>query len=149
MYFRNIHPTDDGSRGDRKYKGPAKIWKIYQSIPAGYHNIYMVIWKDQNKKVLTRDIYNIQSNLCKYIYINWITMTRKSSKHFHATDGILDSCFDHIRSHQQCILWSPPLEIEPATTESRAEKLLLGHPSTSHTSEAIGASGGVMVCKLG
>ena len=28
----------------------------------------------------------------------------------------LDSCFDLIRSHQQCIPWSPPLEIEPATT---------------------------------
>ena len=28
----------------------------------------------------------------------------------------LDSCFNFIRSYQQCILWSPPLEIEPATT---------------------------------
>ena len=31
----------------------------------------------------------------------------------------LNSCIDLIRSHQQCILWSPPLEIEPTTTECR------------------------------
>ena len=30
---------------------------------------------------------------------------------------ILDSCFDLIRSHQQCIPWFPSMEIEPATTE--------------------------------
>ena len=69
-------------------------------------------------------------------YINWITMTRKSGKHFHATYRTLDSCFDLIRFHQQCIPWSPLLEIEPATTESRAETLPLGHQSTSHTSDA-------------
>ena len=33
----------------------------------------------------------------------------------------LDNCFDLIRSHQQCIPWSLPLEIEPATTDCRAE----------------------------
>ena len=37
----------------------------------------------------------------------------------------LDSGFDLIRSHQQCIPWSPPLEIEPATTECRAETLMV------------------------
>ena len=50
-------------------------------------------------------------------YVNWITMTRKSGKHFHATYGTLDSCFDLIRSHQQCIPWSPPLKIEPQNAE--------------------------------
>ena len=35
----------------------------------------------------------------------------------------LDSCFDLIRSHQECIPWSPPLEVKPATTDCRAEKL--------------------------
>ena len=39
----------------------------------------------------------------------------------------LDSCFDLIRSHQQCILWSPPLEIQAATTECRAKTLPLSH----------------------
>ena len=37
----------------------------------------------------------------------------------------LDSCFDLIRTHQQCIPLSPPLEIEPATTDCRAESLQL------------------------
>ena len=47
----------------------------------------------------------------------------------------LDNCFDLIRSHQQYILWSLPLKIEPATTECRAETLLLNHQPTSHTSD--------------
>ena len=46
-------------------------------------------------------------------------MTRNSSKHPHATYRTLNSCFDLIGSHQQCIPWSPPLEIEPATSECR------------------------------
>ena len=47
----------------------------------------------------------------------------------------LDSCFDLIRSHQQCILQSPPLEIEPATTDCSAETLQLSHQFTSHTNQ--------------
>ena len=46
---------------------------------------------------------------------------------------VLVSCFDLIRSHQQCILWSPPLEIEPATTDCRAETLQLSKQSILHT----------------
>ena len=33
----------------------------------------------------------------------------------------LDSSFDLIRSHQQCIPWPPPLVIEPATTDCSAD----------------------------
>ena len=47
-------------------------------------------------------------------------MTRKSGKHLHATYRTLNSCFDLIGSHQQCILWSPPLEIKPTTAECRS-----------------------------
>ena len=43
-------------------------------------------------------------------------MTRKSSKHCMWCTEPLDCCFDFIRSHQLCILWSFPLEIKPATT---------------------------------
>ena len=48
----------------------------------------------------------------------------------------LDSCFDLIRSHQQCIPWSLSLEIEPATTECRAKTLPLSHLFTLHTNIA-------------
>ena len=48
----------------------------------------------------------------------------------------LDSCFDLIRSHQQCISWSPPLEIEPTTAEYKAETLPLGHQPTPHANDA-------------
>ena len=59
----------------------------------------------------------------KKIFVLWIlriTMTRKSGKHLPATYGALNSCFDLIRSHQQCTPWSPPLEIEPTTTVCRS-----------------------------
>ena len=38
--------------------------------------------------------------------------------------GILDSCFDLIRSHQHCLPWSPPLEIEPATTDCKDDSVV-------------------------
>ena len=55
-------------------------------------------------------------------------MTRKSSKHPHATYGTLNSCFDLIGSHQQFIPHSSPLEIEPATLESRNRTSTDGPP---------------------
>ena len=44
----------------------------------------------------------------------------------------LNSCFDPIRSHQQCILSFPHLEIEPVTTECRAETLQVSQQSLYH-----------------
>ena len=44
----------------------------------------------------------------------------------------LDSCFDLIRSYQQRIPGSPPLEIEPVTIECRAKTLPLSY-SPHHT----------------
>ena len=41
-----------------------------------------------------------------------LTPTHDIRKHWTAV-------FDLIRSHQQCIPWSPPLEIEPAITEAK------------------------------
>ena len=60
-------------------------------------------------------------------------MTRKFSKHLQVTYGTLNSCFNLIGSHQQCI----PREIELATTECRAKTLSQGHRSLSHISDAI------------
>ena len=48
----------------------------------------------------------------------------------------LESCFDLIRSYQQCIPWSPTLEIEPTTRECRAETLPLSRQFTLHTCDA-------------
>ena len=42
----------------------------------------------------------------------------------------LDNYFNLFGSHQQCIPWSPPLDIEPATTECSAETLPVSHLST-------------------
>ena len=36
-----------------------------------------------------------------------------------------DNSFDLLRSQQQCIPWSPPLETEPVTTDCRAESIQL------------------------
>ena len=48
----------------------------------------------------------------------------------------LDCYFDLIRSHQQCIPWSPPLEIELATINYRAETLQLSQLIISPTRDA-------------
>ena len=53
--------------------------------------------------------------------VNWMTTTRKSVEHLRTLYG--NSCTDLIRSHQQCIPSSPPLDIEPATTDCSAETL--------------------------
>ena len=63
-------------------------------------------------------------------------MTRKSGKHYVRPMEPLDNCFDLIRSHEQCILLSTPLEIEPATIECRAKTLPLSHWSTTLTGNA-------------
>ena len=49
-------------------------------------------------------------------------MTRKFGKHLHVTCGTTGQL---IKYHHQSITWSSPLEIEPATTECRAESLPL------------------------
>ena len=73
-----------------------KYWFIYiiHFSTDSYLNIYIVDF-------LNRGI------------IYWITMTRKSSKHCGWHKEPLDSCFNLIRSYQQCISWSPLMEIEP------------------------------------
>ena len=45
----------------------------------------------------------------------------------------LDCCFDLIRSHQQCILWYQPLEIDPVTTEARLYNWTILHTSDAKT----------------
>ena len=55
------------------------------------------------------------------VLINWITATRKSGKHYARHMEPLDSCLDLIRSHELLKQWFLPLDIEPATTEYRAE----------------------------
>ena len=49
----------------------------------------------------------------------------------------LDNCFDLIRFHQQCIQWSPLLEIKPVTTDCRAETLQLSHQFMSWENMAL------------
>ena len=55
----------------------------------------------------------------RYTYTNCTTMTRKPGKHFVGHTEQLNSCFDLIKSYQQCTPWSPPREIEPAITEPK------------------------------
>ena len=68
--------------------------------------------------------------------INWMTMTKKSGKHSMWHTEPQGSCFDLIKSYQQHILCTPPLEIEPVTTEYRAKTLPLSYWFTLHTSNA-------------
>ena len=61
-------------------------------------------------------------------------MTRKAGEHLRTK--ALDSCFDIIKSHQQRMSWSPPLEIEPAIVDCWAETLQLIHEFILHTRDA-------------
>ena len=78
----------------------------------------------------------IESRVTNNNFINWITMTRKTGKHLRAIHGTIGLLFRPFRSHQQCIPWSPPLEIELETRECRAETLPLSYWSKSHTVDA-------------
>ena len=68
----------------------------------------------------------------------WIELTwlENSANTYAQHTETLDSFFDLIRSHQQCIPWFPPLEIELATTDCRAETLQLSHQTILHLSDA-------------
>ena len=68
-------------------------------------------------------------------WIEWPWPENPANTYARHTE-ILDSCFDLIRSSQLCIPWSPQLEIEPATTDCRAETLQLSQQFISLTSDA-------------
>ena len=90
-----------------------KSTRKMQILPRSYNTcvIYLYI-NDSTHTYIERE---------ELIYIKLeITMTRKSGTHLHVRYGAVDSCFDLIRSHQQCTPWSPPLEIEPTTTVYRS-----------------------------
>ena len=63
-------------------------------------------------------------------------MIRKFCKHCVQNTDPSNSCCDLIKSHQQCILCSPPLGIKPATTQCRAKTLPLTYRSTSHNAKS-------------
>ena len=74
-----------------------------------------------------------EAKLGKFYYSN---KQENSANTYTRHTETLDSYFDLIRSYQQCILWSPPLEIKPVTTDCRAETLQLSQQFTLHTSDA-------------
>ena len=92
-------------------------------------------WHSVGYLTSSLDYYLLDYVSLDYIYIIYIyiligiTMIKKSGKHLCATYRTLNSCFDIIRSHLQCITWSTPMEIEPTT-------LHLGQRSKPHASNA-------------
>ena len=66
----------------------------------------------------------------QYLWINY--HEQKSSEHLRTTYGNIGQLF---RPHQQCIPWSPPLEIEPATRDCKAKTLQLSQQFISHAVE--------------
>ena len=108
------------------------VWgiRLHWALDQDYLDLIFYIWIVLLGIVLNSGFTGLNIILHLYIYIynewrNWNiklenTMTRKSGTHLHATYEALNSCFDLIRSHQQCTPWSPPLEIEPTTTVCRS-----------------------------
>ena len=71
------------------------------------------------------DVHFLNLWIEEFNLINWIIMTRRFGKHCVLHTEQLNICLDFIKSHQRSISWYPPLEIQPATTECRAETLPL------------------------
>ena len=62
-----------------------------------------------------------------FFQVEELNYHNKSGKHYARHTEPLDCCFNLIKSHLQCILWSFPVEIEPVTTECRSKTLPLVH----------------------
>ena len=70
-----------------------------------------------------------------YIFIELPRRENPTNPYARHTET-LDNCFDLIRSHQQCIRWSPTLDIEQATTDCKAKIMKLSHQSISLRGDA-------------
>ena len=101
-------------------------------LPKGIRNLHPSNYYDLKDKDI--DVYF--SFLSRGIIL-WIELPRPENPANTYTQHMEtpDSCFNLTRSHQQCIPWSPLLEIEPATTDCWAETLQLSQQSISHTSD--------------
>ena len=105
----------------RSPQRPCLPYRIRNTHPRNYHNLK------------GKDIHVYFSFLSRWIILPWPDNSANSYAWHMKT---LNSCFNLIRSHQQCIPWSPSLEIEPVITDCRAETLQLNQLSISHTSYA-------------
>ena len=110
-----------------------KMYQLVVILQGGFLYVYASIGKCIQKDVTTWKsaivILVTYSQCCVHIIINiinWITKTRKSGKQLCMTYGTTG----------QSILWSPPLEIKPATTDCRGKTLPLCYWSKSHTYDA-------------
>ena len=99
-----------------------------------YRLLGLVLWHINHCR-----LYNAKSSLdVHFLFLSWgiilwieLPWPENPANSCAWHTETLDCCFNLIRSHQQCIPWFPPLEIEPATTECRAKTLLLSHQSIS------------------
>ena len=107
------------------------IWKSYPSDKIKRNYIQDV----RGRFGLCNGLHVRLANLHEWLWIEIPRPKNQANTYVRHTEK-LASCFDLIRSHQQCIPWSPPLEIESATTDCRAKTLQLGHRYISHTKNA-------------
>ena len=137
-------PGFDPSFGNLACQATLKICDITKSVcgwqyicsptPEGLSSLVREVMCHELESILN-DLYkkNFKSTLYMWFKLPW---PENPANTYSRHTETLDSCFNLIRSHQQCIPWSPPLEIEAATTDCRAESLLLSHESILHTSDA-------------
>ena len=85
---------------------------------------FLKIWWNTEKVVIRSTFSFLRKGIILWIKLPWHENPANTYARHTET---LDSCFNLIRSHQQCIPWSPPLEIKPATTDCSAETLQLSH----------------------
>ena len=86
----------------------------------------MVGWVFKNIHTKSTQIFLVEKYVMKTLKsFKSIYLSPSAFRNYHdkkirhtPTHGILNSCFDLFRSHQQCTPWSPPLE--PTTTVCRS-----------------------------
>ena len=76
------------------------LWEVLKVFVCNkiHEVLYILMYR---LTMVTKSLTHFSVKVAPHIYLR-ITMTSKSGKHLHATYGAMNSCFDHIRSHQQC-----------------------------------------------
>ena len=110
-------------------------WSLWSKLKSWSKLIAFHIMAEGLGKYIDLDLYFLflRSGIILWIELLW-PENLVNTYAWHTET--LESYFNLIWSHQQCIPWSPPLQIEPVTTDCRAKTLQLSHLSISHTSDA-------------
>ena len=112
-------------------KNPGDLRKLAVTQTSVRNHRLTLVWKTPKGVTIIIIIYIffLSRGIILWIELPWPESPANTYARHKVT---LDNCFDLIRSHQQWIPWSLPLEIELTTTDCTTETLQLSHQFISH-----------------